>query len=242
MGETCPCREISLETGKPEDKYLASVILEGIGNAATGYLEKVKGDDWTTLYSGEALCYLNSNLGRTRIIAACNSSVEQIRYKAVKFLSNLSGRTVTRTLRAKVLDPSDRISIEAIKGLMGRGDEYAKRTHVSGFDLIAVPGVDAGLIVNSTGRPIIAVTGKAMPLQGTVELRLDGIGIGSTDSAHVGIITSLGPVAETITVKATIYDILAALARHNPSFETVKKVIAALEDADNLPYKVTWIE
>ena len=81
-----------------------------------------------------------------------------------------------------------------------------------------------------------------MPLQGTVELRLDGIGIGSTDSDHVGIITSLGSVAETITVKATAYDILAALARHNPPFEAVRKVITALEDAGNLPYKVTWME
>ncbi|MCD6404410.1 MAG: hypothetical protein J7M19_01130, partial [Planctomycetes bacterium] len=231
-----------LETGKPEEKYQASVTLEGIGSAAVGYLEKVSGDDWTTLYSGQALCYLNSDIGRTRIIAACESSTDEIRYEAVRFLSNLSGRTTIQALRAKVLDPSNRISIEALKGLMGRGDEYAKKTHVSGFDLVAVPGVDATLIVSSSGRPVIAVTGSPMPLQGTVELRLDGIGIGSTDSDHVGIITSLGSVAETITVKATAYDILAALARHNPPFEAVRKVITALEDAGNLPYKVTWME
>jgi len=231
-----------LEEGAPEEKYLASVRLEAVGSAARPYLERALGDDWTLLYSGQALAYLSSELGRMRMIAASDSSVEEVRHEAVKLLSRLAGRSAAQALRAKVFDPSDRISLQAVEGLVRQGEEYAVKLRMAGYDIFAVKGVDPGLIVKSTGRPRIVVAGIGTPLKGTVEMRVDAIGLGSTDATHIGVISAGATQPQTQVVEATVDDVIAALAMYEASFSQVRRIIAALEDAGNIPYEVTWID
>ncbi len=232
----------ALATGSKERKYAASVALEGIGAAATPYLEGASGDDWTLLYSGQALAYLNSDLGRARVIEATDSETEEVRYEAVRFVSQLAGRSAIQALRAKVFDPSGRISIGALEGLVAQGEEYARKLRLPDYDIIAVKGADPGLIVRSAGRPLVAVTGVGTMLEGTIEVRVNDVGIGSTDETHVGIMSGLAVMPESVVVEATMDNILATLAKYNVPFEAVKKVIAAMEDGGNIPYKVTWVD
>lgn len=231
-----------LEEGTPEEKYLASVRLEAAGSAARPWLERALGDDWTLLYSGQALAYLNSELGGTRMIAASDSSVEEVRHEAVKLLSRLAGRSAAQALRAKVFDPSGRISLQAVEGLVQQGEEYAVRLRMAGYDIFAVKGVEAGLIVKSTGRPRIVVAGIGTPLKGTVEVRVDAIGLGSTDATHIGVISAGATQPQTQVVEATVDDVIAALAMYGASFSEMRRIIVALEDAGNIPYEVTWID
>ncbi|MHC4712613.1 MAG: flagellar basal body P-ring protein FlgI [Planctomycetota bacterium] len=232
----------ALATGPREQKYAASVALEGVGDAAIPHLEGASGDDWTLLYSGQALAYLNNDLGRTRVIEATDSETEEVRYEAVRFVSQLAGRSAIQALRAKVFDPSGRISIEALEGLVAQGEESARKLRLSGYDIIAVKGADPGLIVRSRGRPLIAVTGVDTRLEGTIGVRIGEVGIGSTDETHVGIMSGLAVTPESVVVEATMANILATLAKYNVPFETVKNVIAAMEDAGNVPYEVTWVD
>ncbi len=231
-----------LAGGARENRYAASVALEAVGRPAIPYLENALGDDWTLLYSGQALAYLGSDTGRQRAIAATDSEVEEVRYEAVKFVSQLAGRSAIQALRAKVFDPSGRISIEALEGLVVQGEEYAKKLRLSAYDIIAVKGVDPGLVVRSQGRQLIAVTGIGTMLEGTVEVRVGNIGIGSTDETHVGIASGLTDTPESVVVEATMDNVLATLAKYDAPFDTVRKIIEAMEDARNIPYKVTWVE
>lgn len=228
-----------LENGAPQAKYAASVELEAVGPPAIPYLEKALGDDHTKLYSGQALSYLNANLGRTRIIAASESPIEQVRFEAVKFLTQLAGRDVIQATRARVFDESRRVSIEAVNGLIAMGPDYGVRSRWFDFDLVALKAVSPGLIVKSTGRAMIVVTGIGTALKGDVLLRLDTIVVVSGDDDTILVIT--GP-AKTTTVAASVDNLLAVLTRENVPFATLKKAIAALEDAGNIPYKITWMD
>ena len=232
----------ALEEGDPEEKYEASVALEAVGEPAVEYLRQAGGDGWTRLYSGVALAYLNRPEGRQRVIDACESDIEQVRYQAVSFLKNLSGRSVIQALRAKVFDESGRISIEAVRGLIEHGEENARLVRLAGFDLVALRGTEEGLIVKSYGRPMIVVASIGVPLVGDVELNVADIGIGSLGENQVGIVTGSGRGAETVSVEATVDNVLAAVVQADPSFEEVRKVVAALEDAGHLPYEVAWLE
>ena len=231
-----------LEEGTPEEKYLASVRLEAVGSDARPYLERAAGDDWTLLYSGQALACLGGELDPTRIIAASDSSVEEVRYEAVKLLSRLPGRSAAQALRARVFDPSERISLQAVEGLVRQGEEYAVKRRMAGYDIFAIKGVAPALIVQSTGRPKVVITGIGTPLEGTVEVRVDAIGLGSTDATHVGVISARGAEPQEQIVMATVDNIIAVLVMYEASFSEMRRIIAALEDAGNIPYKITWID
>ena len=233
-----------LATGSAQEKYQASVELEAIGPAAIEYLDSTAGggDDRTNLYAGEALSFLNSASGPDRMYAAALSTDEGVRFEAIRFIGQLSGRRAVQTLREKVLDSSPRIALEAVKGLVASSEQAALQIRLAGFDLVTIPGTPAGLIVKSSGRPLVVVTGPGTALKGTVAVNVAGVGIGSTDEGQVGIVAGEGPTAETLTVDATTDNILAVLARWNPPFDSVKKVLQALEDAGNLPYKATWLD
>ena len=233
-----------LASGTPQEKYAASVELEAIGTAAVPHLEAAqrKGDDWTTLYAGEGLSYLNSPAGPEMIYRAADSSDEAVRFQAVRFVAQLTGRRAVGALREKLTDASGRIAIEAVKGLLASPDQAATQLRLAGFDLVVVPGSKGGLIVKSSGRPMVVVTGPGTFLTGSVAINADGIGIGSVDASTVAVVAGQGAQAETITIAATTDNLLTLLAKYNPSFETIKKVIVALEDGGNLPYKVTWLD
>lgn len=231
-----------LSTGTPEEQYAASVELEGIGASATDQLEAAVGDDWTLLYSGQALVYLESKVGRQRIIEAAGSENEDVRYEAVRFLAGLAGRNVIQTLRAKVFDPSGRISIEAVEALVSQGETYASKIRLIDYDIVALRGVPGGLILKTRGRPLIAVAGVGEPLVGTIEINVDGVGLGSTDERNVGIISGRRGQMQTVTVEATMDNVLATFANLGVPFSSVRKVIEQLEDAGNIPYEVTWVE
>jgi len=232
----------TLEQGDPEEKYLASVRLEAVGAAAVPYLERASGDDRTALYSGQALAYLNSEAGRTRIIKAADSSLEEVRFEAVKFLANLAGRSVVQALRAKVFDPSDRISLEAVRGLVRQGEEYARRLRLPGYDIVALRGLEPGLIVKSGGRPQIVVSGIGTPLEGSVEVRVGDFGLGSTDASHVGVISAAGDQPQTQVVEATVDNVIAALAMYDVPFDDLRRIIAQMEDSGHFPFDVTWMD
>jgi hypothetical protein len=231
-----------LERGTPEEKYQASVALEAIGAPAVTFLEETGGDGWTLLYSGQALSYLNSEIGRERVIAAADSDQEEARYEAVRFLAQLAGRSVIQALRAKVFDESDRISIEALDGLAGQPDAGATKLRLADFDIIAAKAVEPRLIIKTGGRPLVAVCGVGTPLVGTIEAVVDDVGLGSTDEENVGIFKGLGPQAQQLVVEATMDNILATFAQFGVSFDTARRVIVSLEDAGNIPYKVIWID
>jgi hypothetical protein len=232
----------TLASGKPEEKYRASVELETIGATARDHLEAAQGDGWTLLYTGEALSYLNSELGRTRIIAAAESGEEAVRYEAVKFLGQMSGRNVVQALRTKVFDQSNRISMEAIAGLVFQGNQYASTMHLPDYDLVAVLGVSPGLVVKPGGRPMVAVLGVGAAFVGQVAVNIGNVGIASTDQTHVAVISGLSGQPEQVVVDATMDNVLGAMARYNVPFDTVRRVITALEDAGNVPYKISWID
>ena len=174
--------------------------------------------------------------------SAADSEIEEVRYQAVHFLGYLAGRSVIQALRAKVFDPSDRISIEALEGLVGQSDGGATRLRMPDYDIIAAKGVDAGLIVKTSGRPLIAVTGIGTPLAGTIEAVVGDVALGSTDENHVGVFKGIGPEGNQVVVEATMDNILATFANFNVPFETARRILVTLEDAGNMPYRVTWID
>jgi len=235
--------QASLETGDPKSKYAASVELEAVGAAAVPYLEEAlgKGDDWTKLYAGEALSYLNRPKAADSVLAAASAAEEQVRFEAVRFLGQVAGRPTIETLRQKVFDPSGRVAAEAVSALLMQGTEAADRVRLAYFDLVMIPGGSSGLLVKESGRPMVVISGSGSRLKGTVEMTVAGVGLGSVDDSHVGIVAGSGARAQAITVNATVDDVLTAIAHAGPPFDTMKKIIAGLEDRGNLPQKVIWL-
>ena len=233
-----------LSKGTTADKYQASVELEAVGAAAAPYLESAldKGDEWTALYAAQALSYLDNPRGAERICALAGSADESVRLEAVKFAGQLAGRRAVQVLRERLFDPSSRVALEAAGALVAAGGDAAARIRLSQFDIVAVPGTPGGLLVKTTGRPMIVVTGLGTRLTGSVAIHVAGIGIGSIDDEHVGIVTGEAPEIASMEVEASVDSILAALARINPPFDTARKVIQTLEDSGNIPYKITWLD
>jgi hypothetical protein len=233
-----------LAGGNAKEKYQASVELEAVGAAAVPYLESAAqaGDDWTALYAGQALCFLESPKGPERIYALADSKDEAVRLEAVRFVAQLAGRKPVQVLRMRISDPSDKVALEAVKGLILSPEDAAGQIRLSRFDMVAVPGTEPGLIVKSTGRPMVVVASPGTLLKPPIEIAMPGLAIGSVDDRNVAITTGTGPDIETVQVEATADNILAVLGRFNPPFDTVRKVIEALEDARNIPYKVRYLD
>jgi len=232
-----------LESGTTQEKYQASVTLEGIGPASAPYLQSsiAKGDDWTRLYAGTALAYLNDASAGETIVKSADSSIEDVRLEAVRLLAQMSGAKATEVLRAKMNDPSRQVATEAIRGLVGQGSDAAQMARFSHFDFVAIKGGEPGITVVSSGRPIVAMEGPVTPLAGKVAIQADTLGLGSIDEKQIGVVSGEGASAETITVDATVDGVLTAVARTNPPFEVIKQVLADLENNKNLPYKIAWL-
>ena len=233
-----------LASGAPKDKYLASVELEAVGAPAAPYLETAAGskDDWTALYAAQALSYLESPKGPDRMYSLADSKDEAVRYEAVRFIGQLAGRRAVQALRERIYDPSNRVALEAVKGLVASGEGAASMVRLSRFDIVAVPGAEPGMLVKSSGRPMVIIVAPGTPLKGSIAITMPNIGIGSVDERNVAITTGEGPGAQTIQVEATADNILAVLAQSNPPFEVIRKTITALEDARNIPYKVRYLD
>jgi nucleoid-associated protein YgaU len=233
-----------LAAGTPKEKDLASVELEAIGSAAAPYLESAatSGDDWTALYAAQALSYLENPKGPDRMYSLADSQDEAVRYEAVRFIGQLAGRRAVQALRDKINDASNRVALEAVKGLVMSGEGAASEVRLSRFDMVAVPGAEPGILVKSTGRPMVVIAAPGTPLKGPIAITMPDIGIGSVDDRNVAITTGEGPNAQTIQVEATADNILAILAQSNPPFAVIRKTITALEDARNTPYKVRYLD
>lgn len=233
-----------LSAADPQAKYAASVKLEAVGPAAAPYLEKAldSGDDWTRFYAGQALSYMNSPRGPQAVIDAAKSPDEEVRYQAVRFLGQITGRRTIETLQAALKDPSPRIVSAAVESLVLVAPEGAARIKLNYFDLVRLPAPEPAILVRSLGRPMVALAGSDAPLVGEVSLTLPGIGIGTVDATRVGIVMGAGPNAQTLTVDATLNNVLTAVSRANPDFTTMKRVIALLESKGNVAYKITWLD
>lgn len=232
-----------LANGSREEKYQASVVLEGIGSVAAPYIESaVEGaDDWTLLHAATALANLESAEAGDLLLRAAESEDEGVRQEAVSLLARMSGRRSVQALRAAMYDQSRAVAATAIRAL-GTREDAARLLHFARFDIVAVGGVEPGLVVLPSGRPTVAIGGLGTKLTGTIEIQMDRFGIGSIDEDQLGVVVGEGADSTTHTVDATIENLLVTVGRYNPSFEVIRKIIEQVEDAGNLPYGVTWLE
>jgi hypothetical protein len=233
-----------LASADQKGKYEAATELEAVGAASISSLEPLvtSSDEWTAFYAAQTLAYLDDQAGADKVFELVYSSNEPVRFEAVKFAGQLAGRRAVQVLREKVLDTSSRVALEAVNGLVSAGAEAAGRLRLAQYDLVRVPGAPGGLIVRTTGRPLVVVVGLDAPLKGTVGINLPGVGIGSVDETRVGVIIGQGAESQSIEVDATADDLLTFLALSGQPFDTVRRVIQALEDGGNLPYKITWVD
>jgi hypothetical protein len=89
---------------------------------------------------------------------------------------------------------------------------------------------------------MIVISGATAALQKTVNIRGETISLASISDREVGIVSGSGRDAHTINVDATTESVLVAVARLNPDFDTMKKILTTLEDNGNLQFKIAWLE
>ncbi len=233
-----------LASGSREEKYAASCKLEGIGTDSVPYILSAirKGDDWSLVYGATALAYLNNDEAGDLVTRASQSDDEDVRYEAVRLMSQMSGRSVIQTLRDRMYDESKKVAAEAVRGLVSAGPEAAQVAHFATFDLVAVPGAKPGMLVDASGRPMVAVGGVGVPIEGKVEISAPGVGLGSVNDSQIGVITGKGASAQTSVVDATVENVVAAVAGTNPTFDSFRRLLEQLETRGNLPYKIAWLE
>ena len=233
-----------LAGGTKEEKYAASATLEGIGTPAVPAIKQgiQKGDEWSLVYGATALAYLNEGDAADLVMRAAESADEGVRLEATRLMAQMSGRRVAQALKDMMYDKSRPVSLAAVKGLLQLSSDDAEVRHFSAFDLAAVPGARPGIIVDASARPLVVVAGVSVPLEGTIEIRLTKVALGSVDAGRVGVVIGAGAAADMTAVDATVENVISAVVRTDPSYEDFERLLRQLEDKGNLPYKITWLQ